>query len=119
MGEPEPEPESEPAHEPEFEPAHEPEPEPEPEVEPAPEGCMDSQLPARWSHDGIYNCGTYFNHGGVAYCAHEPIKENCCFCRKPSSMLDVSSTKPTSVSAEPFTTAHPATGKSFYENTRH
>merc|ERR1711972_636634 len=73
------------------------EPEPEPESELDTEGqpeCTDSPLPARWSQGGIYECDWYFNHGGVAYCAHEAHKEHCCFCRGPNGfLLDVTSTR--------------------------
>merc|ERR1712187_75257 len=74
------------------------EPEPEPESEPEVESelepdCTDSPLPAAWSHNGIYGCEWYFNHGGLAYCAHEALKEHCCFCRGPSSLLDASAPK--------------------------
>lgn len=64
-------------------PAPGPEPEPEPEPVPGPE-CEDMELPTEWSHNGVYGCDTYENHGGTAYCAHAALDASCCFCRQAS-----------------------------------
>merc|ERR1712087_787334 len=47
----------------------------------APGPCADSPLPEPWGGGGSHNCATYSNHGGTDYCAHQAIKDNCCFCK--------------------------------------
>uniref|UniRef100_A0A7S2NST6 Chitin-binding type-4 domain-containing protein n=1 Tax=Leptocylindrus danicus TaxID=163516 RepID=A0A7S2NST6_9STRA len=42
--------------------------------------CTDMELPGNWGANGLYTCDTYYNHGGMAYCAHAVLDESCCFC---------------------------------------
>lgn len=39
--------------------------------------CEDRDLPGTWGVNGVYTCDTY----SVEYCAHAPIKHNCCMCK--------------------------------------